>query len=134
MTERKRRAAQKYLRSLLPQLGLDLWEIDVMPEPLEEDGLALASVVKHYGRKAAAVWFRSDFFEYTPEYQRHIAIHELLHCCFAGDECYVFDTLDKTLPEKTHAPIAAAYRLLHEYSIDGLSVALAPFFPLPNFP
>lgn len=133
MTKRQHKAMQRYVDSLLPKLGLKDWTVDVMKEPLPDDD-ALAECAKHYGRKDALISFRPDFFLCAPEFQRRVIVHELLHVCFAPEEAFVFDILGKHLPAKQHALVSDVYRHHHEFSVDGLAVAIAPLFPLPTLP
>jgi hypothetical protein len=135
MTKRQQKAVQRYVDSLLPKLGLTDWCVDVVQDAGEDQAEgALAVCHKHHARRDALIWFREDFCGLVPDFQRRVIVHELLHVVHAPEEQYVFTTLADHLPPKKHALISDTFRLLHEYAVDSLAVAIAPLFPLPRIP
>lgn len=134
MTKRQHRALQSYVEVIQERLRLRDWEVFVTPEEPENEA-HLASIFTHWARRVANVSFRADFFSLAPKYQRECVIHELLHCAFAHTQHHVEHVLP---PLCKSAPAAQLYIETffhaHEYSIDTLSVAIAPLCPLPEIP
>ena len=129
MTKRQQKKLQRYIDRLRPMLGLADWEVFVRPDPTEEGHLA--TIYPIWGCRAANLRFDSDFCEKDPAYQRETCVHELLHCVHAQTQHQV----EFVLPNHMEAGaelFGAMYEQANEYAIDGLAVAIAPLFPLPE--
>jgi hypothetical protein len=112
-----------YFRKIGDMLGLKDWILEIgNDEPSDRSAMASAHCVP--GRKSG--WFRlsQNFLECTAEEQRMMVLHELVHCHFEMS----FSMASDHMAEDKRA----IFRTLTEYGIDGISVALAPLFPLPG--
>jgi hypothetical protein len=113
----------EYLRELSNQIGLRDWTIVLAPEPTTPG--RIAEVVPVYGRKVATIRLSETFKNAPQSVQRHTVVHELIECHFAPSRFVALETLSKRA--------YAAYQINHEFSVDGLADAIAPFYPLPDF-
>lgn len=127
MTNRQRRSLAKYIAGVAVEIGLRDWTLRFEAAPCEDPALATVQTV--YGRKIANVRVAADFSDYSPEEQRNAIVHELIHVHFAQQNQAVADALD-VLGHEAQTVAAAAYRVGHEYGVDGLAYAIAPNYPL----
>lgn len=127
MTHRQYRSLARYVSLIAAEMGLRDWTLS-FPHEASEDG-TLAEVDTTYGRKHATIRFCADWMTRPPEEQRHAVIHELLHVHFAQERQAVHDAF-AVLTHDASSLAADAYRLGHEYGVDGVADAIAHFYPL----
>lgn len=127
MTPKQHRSLARYMAQIAVEMGLRDWTFNYHIEPCEDTALATVDTI--YGRKIANVHVCADFAEQTPEAQRNAIVHELIHVHFAQERQAVEDGL-KVLGGVLGGIAHDAYRLGHEYGVDGLAEAIAPHYPL----
>lgn len=118
-----------YLRARADELGLRDWTLLVKHDP-PSDPSVLAEIRPVEGRKHATVRVCVEFRELTDDEQRHVIVHELLHCHLA-------EVQHLTHPGSqiggmlggNGAGILDAVRLAIEYAVDGIADAIDPGFP-----
>ena len=130
MTNKQRVSIRNYIAFLASHLGLNDWSIRLMPQVCENPNHA-ATVVCTPGRKIAQVTLAEDWLEQTPEEQRHVLIHELIHVHADHEFQYIEDTLPTLIGSVAYLPFEKAYRDLHEHAVDALASAMEDHFPVP---
>lgn len=133
MTARQKKAAQRYVNTMRPLLGLPEWIVNISDKPVENES-HVATIFPVWGTKVANLRLSSHFFEFTAEYQREIVVHELLHCVFAVPQHQVEMILTEYLKGKAGELFHDCWSHSMEYAIDGLAVAICPTLPLPVLP
>ncbi len=71
-----------YIRMIADTLGLTEWEFrveDLVP-PDDDENPPWAHIDFVYGRRFATIGLCEDFRDLTDRRQRHVIVHELLHC------------------------------------------------------
>jgi len=133
VTKRRQQALQRYVNKLRPMLGLRDWEVVVKQEPPDNPSHD-ASHQSVMGCRLSLIRVADRFWTYTPEQQREVILHELLHCVFAPTQ----DQIRHILPSHLRGRGGEVFREMwfqsQEYAIDQLSVALGRHFPLPELP
>lgn len=117
-----------YVRLIRDQLGLRDWFLVVKHDP-PADQAALASVTCIEGRRFATVRVCVDFRELMGDEQRHVIIHELLHCHLAEMHHYLNGILRDVLGQSS-VPILGAHHMKVEYAVDAIAQEWATTFPL----
>jgi hypothetical protein len=117
--ERERWAT--YVRDIADRMGLKDWTITVPGAPPEDHDDA--STRMSYGRKVARVYLPDSFRHETPEEQRDIIVHELVHPHFAAMDGMAEDWLDSDR--------YVAFLRMFEYGVDAMAAVIAPHMPLP---
>lgn len=123
----------RYVRTCANTLMLHDWTIVLVHEALPADDDAHACVECTYGRKHLAITLGYNFLKQSPEEQRHIIVHELLHVHFNDVELPLRE--GEAAWNLLGRP--AAYVLFHqvrhavERGVDGIADAVATSFPLP---
>lgn len=131
MTEEQQESILDYIDELAPRMRLQGWEFVWNQDPDPEDGSAVAEVNCTHGRRQASVWTSDRFWDSRAEDQRHILVHELVHCVIWPMWEMVVDDLDEHLGAQAHRLFTDAYSRAMEYSVDDLAAAIAPSMPLP---
>ena len=129
MTDDKHAYWLDYLRSLADQIGLKDWDIILgRDEPNGDD--VLADVTCTTGQKSAFVRLSKNIQNETPEKQREVLLHELLHCHF--------DDIDTAVYHAVEVIGGSAIELCRkivkdriEFATDAVAIVVAPFYPLP---
>ncbi len=125
-----------YIRDVANQLGLREWAFHLSDFPPEKGGLGGsfgATIGRRHGELRFADSARADW---SAEEWRQTVIHELLHAHLAPLRATLFgDLFDNRLLSQL------AYELFFdgcdrhmEYAVDGIAVAIAPMFPLIEWP
>lgn len=120
--DERRLSWQDYFREVADRMRLKDWTVEVMPDP-PADSDALAEVVCTYGRLWATVRLGDSFLVRSPEEQRHVVVHELVHCHT--------DLAARVALEAMPEPVKDVFRRLKEHETDALAAVLAPHMPLP---
>jgi len=131
VNQRQQKALQGYVDHLRPALGLSDWEVAVQREPTEEGHVAVICPI--FGCRFAKLRVTKDFFTLDRGYQRITVLHELLHCVLAQPQHHVEEVLPNHLDKDVASLFVESFFHSLEYAVDGLAVALAPRFPLPEF-
>lgn len=119
-----------YIIELASLLNLGQWTIKISPLP-PEDSDALATCRVTAGQQLATIRLSPSIIATDPDEQRSCILHELIHIhLWAVGEVaeHAFPALGTTAA----AVFEAAHDLAVERATDALSIAIAPFFPLPT--
>lgn len=129
MTTRHLSVLSKYVQQLADQLGLMDWAISILPDPC--DPCCFATIHCLEGTKKGRIRFCHNVHEIAPEKVRYVVVHELLHCHTAGMSQVLEFDLPKVHSPDTTALLNSIHEREEERCVDGLAIAIAPFFPLP---
>lgn len=134
--KKKYRKLGRYIRVVANQMGLRDWYFELVPEapnvPDREDGAITAgSCEPLYGRKRARLRFPESFFDETPQDQRVIVVHELLHCHFVPIQWSV-QNVSGLIPGEAWHVYSASVSDEMEKHVDAVSTAWAETLPLPT--
>ena len=124
-------ALEAYVAELQEALGITVWKITVVREASDVE--AWADINPHEQAESAELRVSYDFWKQTPEHQREILIHEMLHIVTAR-----LDQTVESIEEAFGKVIWAIYEPLFEDAtervVDHLAKVIAPSVPLPVFP
>ena len=125
-----------YVILLKKMLHLSDWTIVMQNEPCSSDCLAETDVIT--GQHLAKMYLSKAYTKDTPENLRATIIHELLHCHLSPISELSEEILKPLADELGGSRVIKSAINGIEYeterSIDGISEAIAPYFPLPNMP
>ena len=126
----------RYVNSMKKMLHLSDWTIVMQNEPCSSDCLAETDVIT--GQHLAKMYLSKTYTKDTPENLRATIIHELLHCHLSPISELSEEILKPLADELGGSRVIKSAINGIEYeterSIDGISEAIAPYFPLPNMP
>lgn len=126
----------RYVNSTKKMLHLSDWTIVMQNEPCSSDCLAETDVIT--GQHLAKMYLSKTYTKDTPENLRATIIHELLHCHLSPISELSVEILKPLADELGGSRVIKSAINGIEYeterSIDGISEAIAPYFPLPNMP
>lgn len=135
MTPERAEALGDYIRYLLAELDLRDWTITLKTDEHPEQGNADAEIHPVYGRRVASLYVPLDFFSYDSERQRHILVHELLHCHMAGIQHHAtHGKLIQVLGVPAHDAWFAGYEQMVENAVDAIADAFARRLEPPRLP
>ena len=124
-------ALEAYVAELQEALGITVWKITVVREASDVE--AWADINPHEQAESAELRVSYDFWKQTPEHQREILAHEMLHIVTAR-----LDQTVESIEEAFGKVIWAIYEPLFEDAtervVDHLAKVIAPLVPLPAFP
>lgn len=122
-----------YLRDVADYLELRDWHFDMPHEPCDDDAHAMVRVT--YGQKHARVYFCSDFLSVRPIRQRHVVVHELIHCHFDPSHSFLEKVLFEghVLGGQAWVTLEAGHRQHLEFGVDAMASAAAKALPIPDF-
>lgn len=134
MTDRAFRSLCKYILAAAVQFGLRDWDITIHlggegPEAIEGQEV-IASVDAAYGRKSAHVYIHPPFLHASPDEQRHVITHELVHIHTRQLHDLLWTTVKPVIGSAAWDVLQPAIRLADEHAVDALASALAPSLPL----
>ena len=126
----------RYVISMKKMLHLSDWTIVMQNEPCSSNCLAETDVIP--GQHLAKMYLSKTYTKDTPENLRATIIHELLHCHLAPISELSEEILKPLADELGGSRVIKSAINGIEYeterSIDAISEAIAPYFPLPNMP
>ena len=126
----------RYVNSMKKMLHLSDWVIVMQNEPCSADCLAETDVIT--GQHLAKMYLSKTYTKDTPENLRATIIHELLHCHLSPISELSVEILKPLADELGGSRVIKSAINGIEYeterSIDAISEAIAPYFPLPNMP
>jgi len=120
---------QGYVRQLADMLGLKDWRIILLRE--EDASNCIAACYPSDDNKQASIRFGATFLLETPARQRWVIVHELLHPHFHRAENLVRMASDKFEENSLMQVLPGLVKAEIELGVDGVSLAIAPLFPLP---
>jgi hypothetical protein len=112
-------------------LSIDTWEITIVEAASDVD--AWADIDPHAQAPTADLRVSHDFWTQTPEKQRLILVHELLHVVLSR-YARVAETMEESLGKLAWAVLEPQLEDAEERAIEHLARILAPYLALPNFP
>jgi hypothetical protein len=119
---------RRYVEEAQGVLGLLDLTIKVTDEQAPED--TYADIQVHPEAPEATIRIAHGFWTLTPDEQRRVIVHELLHCHMAA-MVNLKDDLEKTLGTAAFDIFDAAFERAHERTTDKLARLMAPLLPLP---
>lgn len=121
----------RYVRFIADELGLTSWTFEINHDNLEPGNPALACITSVYGQRKAEVEFRYDFCAYPLEQQRHVVVHELLHCYTPACPPGGLWGIEPLIGTAASTVLAERIRRDAEHVTDALATAFARHMPLP---
>lgn len=118
----------EYIHDLALLLNLGHWQIKLSTKTAPDDSVATVLVIA--GQQVAEIRVQSGFMDLPPEDIRSALLHELIHVHLwpLGE---VVEHAGAALGSNAASILEAAHGLANERATDALSLAIAPFFPLP---
>ena len=124
-------ALEGYVAELQVALNVTYWKITVVRDAADVE--AWADINPHSQAETADLRVSHDFWKQTPDHQREVLIHEMLHIVTAR-----LDQTVESIEEAFGKVIWAIYEPLFEDAtervVDHLAKVIAPWVPLPEFP
>jgi len=112
-------------------LGLDHWEITIVEAASDVD--AWADIDAHGQQPTADLRVSFDFWKQTPEKQRLVLTHELMHLVVAR-YARIAENLEDALGSLAWAVIEPQLEDAEERAVEHMARIVAPYLSLPNFP
>ena len=119
---------RRYVEEAQGALGLLDLTVKVTDEQAPED--TYADIQVHPEAPEATIRVAHGFWALTPDEQRRVIVHELLHIHMAA-MVNLKDDLEKTLGTTAFDIFDAAFERAHERTTDKLARLMAPLLPLP---
>jgi hypothetical protein len=123
---RHRRATRVWIDQALPRLGLAHWRVTLSRAPADDD--AHAQIIPQTQSYDAELCLDSGFAKLSPERQRELLTHELLHIAFAHVDAVV-ERLEPVIGTAAWAIFEPAYTDAAERAIDEIARVIAPSLP-----
>ena len=112
-------------------LGVDSWELTIVEAASDVD--AWADIDPQAQAPTADLRVSHDFWTQTPEKQRLILTHELLHLVLAR-YARVAETMEESLGKLAWAVLEPQLEDAEERATEHLARIIAPYLALPAFP
>jgi len=112
-------------------LSVDSWELTVIEAASDVD--AWADIDAHAQAPTAELRVSHDFWTQTPEKQRLVLTHELLHLVLAR-YARVTENLEDSLGKLAWSVLEPQLEDAEERATEHLARILAPYLALPHFP
>lgn len=125
-----RKAVEKYCNEALPLLNLRQWKIKISADIPADDSWADVEVSENLWE--ATIRLSNDYFKESPESQRRIIAHELLHVHHAAMERAI-NSLEGILGSQAFELLDKLWDTESERAADALSFVVDQVLPLPNF-
>lgn len=139
MTEEDWAYLEVYYRELAERLGLREWDLRVsrdMPEASEgapADEVDAQSRIMETGAYST-LRVHAGFREGAPEVQRETILHELMHLFLEWVYDDASSTIEGLAAPQTNTVAQELLRRQYERVVDRLASAIAPMYPLPDWP
>jgi len=124
-------ALEAYVAELQEALGITIWKVTIIREASDVE--AWADINPHEQAESAELRVSYDFWKQTPEHQREILAHEMLHIVTARLDQTV-ESLEEAFGKVAWAVYEPQYVNATERVVDHIAKILAPNLPLPAFP
>lgn len=126
----RHKAVELWIADAMDYLGLQAWEVTVLREAA--DVSAHADIDPAPQRYTAELRLAHDFFAQSPERQRIILTHELIHLIVARVD-QVTENLEESLGKIGYGVFEPNYVDASERAVEHLAKILAPLLALPEF-
>jgi len=133
MTKKDRKELGKYIRWIADAVELRDWTIELEHDPPKSED-SFAAIFPVYGRKVAHLYVCEDIREHDLPMTRHCIVHELVHLHLAALQNQAERDLENVLSGGEEHMFFQSFKRNLEYSVDGLSSALAKHLPLIEWP
>jgi len=122
---------EAYVADLQAALNVAHWKVNIAREASDVD--SWADINPHEQNLTAELRVSHDFWKQTPEQQREVLCHEILHLVTARLDQTV-EALEDAMGKVLWAVFELQYENATERAVDHLARVLAPTIPLPDFP
>jgi glucuronate isomerase len=112
-------------------LGLDHWEVTVVEAASDVE--AWADIEAHPQQPTADLRVSFDFWKQTPEKQRLVLTHELMHLVVSR-YARITENLEDSLGELAWSVIEPQLEDAEERAVEHMARIVAPYLALPSFP
>lgn len=122
----------QYVHKVQTHLGLSHWTIRRSEHtPADDEAAVMEFTPLQYD---CAIRIGRTFWNYTPDDQRYVVCHELIHAHLRQSNDAMESTSD-ALGVAAYSVLTKAYNTATEFAVDALARAFAPFVDLPpTFP
>lgn len=124
-------ALEEYVADLQRALNVAEWRVTIAQEASDVE--AWADINPSEVAKTAELRVSHDFWAQTPERQREVLTHEMLHLLTARLD-HTVEAMEEPLGKLAWAVFDRQYEMQTERLVDHLAILLAPSVPLPDFP
>ena len=122
---------EAYVADLQVALNVSPWKVTIARDASDVD--SWADINPHEQNATAELRISHDFWRQTPEMQREVLTHEILHLVTARLDQTV-EALEDAMGKVLWAVFEPQFVNATERSVDHLAKIFAPTFPLPDFP
>ena len=122
---------EAYIAELQAALNVANWKVTIARDASDVE--AWADINPHEQNATAELRISHDFWRQTPEMQREVLIHEILHLVTARLDQTV-EALEDAMGKVLWAVFDRQYENATERAVDHLAKVIAPSIPLPDFP
>jgi len=122
---------EAYIAALQTALNVANWKVTIARDASDVE--AWADINPHEQNATAELRISHDFWRQTPEMQRDVLVHEVLHLVTARLDQTV-EALEDAMGKVLWAVFEPQYENATERAVDHLAKIIAPSIPLPNFP
>lgn len=122
---------EAYVTEVQAALNVANWKVSVARDASDVE--AWADINPHEQNQTAELRISHDFWRQTPEMQREVLIHEVLHLVTARLDQTV-EALEEAMGKVLWAVFEPQYENATERTVDHLAKVIAPSIPLPDFP
>lgn len=109
-------------------MNLDAWQIDILRDAADVE--AHADIAPHSQAHTAELRVSYDFFRQTPEKQRDILTHELVHLIMRQDQ--IVESLEPSLGKLAWSVFEPQYEDATERATDHIARIIAQQLELPS--
>ena len=124
-------ALEGYVAELQVALNVTYWKITVVRDAADVE--AWADINPHSQAETADLRVSHDFWKQSPDHQREVLIHEMLHIVTARLDQTV-EAMEEAFGKIAWAIFEPQYVNATERVVDHIAKLLAPNLPLPEFP
>ena len=122
---------EAYVAELQAALNVSYWKITVARDASDVE--AWADINPHAQAETAELRVSHDFWKQTPELQREVLVHEMMHVVNARLD-QTIEALEEAFGKIAWAIFEPQYVNATERVVDHIAKLLAPNLPLPAFP
>lgn len=124
-------ALREWLDVAIPALNLSHWTVNVAEDASDVD--AWADIEAHQQNQTAELRVSHDFWRQSPERQRVILTHELVHLITCRHD-QVVESLAEPLGKIAWAVFEPQHDDAAERAVEAIAQIIAPTLDLPDFP
>jgi hypothetical protein len=124
-------ALDAYVAELQAAMNVTYWKITVARDASDVE--AWADINPHAQAETAELRVSHDFWKQTPELQREVLVHEMMHVVNARLD-QTIEAMEEAFGKIAWAIFEPQYEDATERVVDHLAKVIAPNLPLPEFP